>query len=101
MTTKLSNWEEEAKFPLITSCKQAAQLVNVAMERRLTLREFVTMRVHLFMCKTCSFYRRQINALRRIFLCHEEALENIPPSDDEKLSESAKARINCEIGKSR
>ena len=97
--TTLSNWEVEAKFPVVTSCKQAAQLINVSLERRLTLREMLTMWIHLTMCKTCSFYRRQIKALRQIFIRHEEVLEKIPPSEDEKLSPSAKIRISGEIEK--
>ncbi len=99
--TTLSNWEEESKFPLRTSCKQAAQLVNLSIERKLTLREFVTMKIHLWSCKTCTFYMRQINALRKIFCRHEEVLENTPPCDDEKLSDSCKSRMQALIEKNR
>jgi hypothetical protein len=99
--TKPSNWEEESKFPLRTSCKQAAQLVNLSIERRLTARELLTMKLHLWSCKTCTFYKRQISALRKIFIRNEEALENIPPSEDEKLSECSRARMQDLIEKNR
>jgi hypothetical protein len=99
--TTLSNWEEESKLPLRTSCKQAAQLVNLSLERRLTIREFVTMKIHLWTCKTCTFYKRQVNALRKIFTRNEEALENIPPSEDEKLSECSKTKMQELIEKNR
>ena len=79
---------------MVTSCKQAARLVSISFERRLTLREWIAMRVHLAMCKTCTFYGRQIRALRSIFIRHEQVLSNIPPSNDEKLSGQAKERIN-------
>jgi hypothetical protein len=95
--TTLTNLEEETKVPLRTSCKQAALLVNLSLERKLTLSEFVSMKVHLWMCKTCTFYKRQIIALRNIFIRHEEALENIPPSEDEQLSEGCKNKINKAI----
>jgi hypothetical protein len=93
----LSNWEEESKFPLRTSCKEAAQLVNLSLERKLTAREFITMRYHLFWCKTCGYYKKQITALRRIFIRNEELLESTPPSEDEKLSTCCRDRINRSI----
>lgn len=87
------NWEKPTPVPVVTSCKQAARLVSVSFERKLTFREWFSMRLHLMMCKTCTFYGRQIKALRRIFIRHEEVLSNTPASDDEKLSDQAKQRI--------
>ncbi len=89
----LSNWEEETEVPLITSCKQAARLASLSFERKLTLREFLTMRIHLFMCKTCTYYRRQIGALRGIFARHAEVLDNTEPYPDECLTPASKSRI--------
>jgi hypothetical protein len=91
------NWEEPTPVPIVTSCKQAARLVSVSFERRLTLRECFSMRLHLMMCKTCTFYSRQIKALRAIFTRHEEVLSNTPAADDEKLSDQAKQRIKKTI----
>lgn len=91
------NWEEPTPVPLVTSCKQAARLVSVSFERKLTLREWLSMRLHLMMCKTCTFYGRQIKALRAIFIRHEQVLSNTPASDDEKLTDQAKERIKKTI----
>jgi len=87
------NWEDPTPVPIVTSCKQAARLVSMSFERKLSLREWVVMRLHLMTCKTCTFYGRQIKALRTIFNCHEEVLSNTPASDDEKLTDQAKQRI--------
>ncbi len=94
-----ANWEQETKLPLVTSCKQAARLISISVERRLTMREFVSMRVHLWMCKTCTRYRNQIKALRQIFLRHEEVLDNTLPSDHECLDQKTKEKITSEIQK--
>ena len=91
------NWEDPTPVPLVTSCKQAARLVSVSFERRLTLREWLSMRVHLMMCRTCTFYSRQIRALRAIFIRHEENLSRTPPSDEEKLTDQARDRIQKTI----
>ncbi len=93
------NWEKETKLPLVTSCKQAARLVSIAFERKLTLREYLTMLVHLFNCKTCSLYRRQIAALRKAFVRHEEVLDNTPCSSPECLDAAVKARLKAVVAK--
>ena len=91
------NWEDPTPVMIITSCKQAARLVSISFERKLTLREFISMRVHLMMCKTCTFYGRQIKALRAIFIRHEEVLSNTLAADHEKLSDQVKERIKKTI----
>ena len=96
-----SNWEEETKVPLFTSCKQAARLVSLSFERKLTIREFLAMRIHLLMCKTCTYYGREITSLREIFIRHEELLENTPPSADESLDPAVRRRIKEAIGSAR
>ncbi len=88
-----SNWEQETVLPVATSCKQAARLVSLSFERSLSWREWLTMSVHLWSCKTCSIYRRQIKALRSIFIHHHEVLENTPADPTERLGEQAKERI--------
>ena len=88
-----ANWEEGTNAPLLTSCKQAARLISLSCERRLTIREFLSMRLHLCLCKTCAFYRRQITALRAIFICHEKVLENTPATEGECLDQQARQRI--------
>ena len=90
---KNTNWEKETKVGLVTSCKQAARLVSLSFERKLSLREFLAMRFHLWTCQTCSFYRRQITFLRQAFVRHEQLLDNVPPSSCECLDPGAKARI--------
>ncbi|MFH0753477.1 MAG: zf-HC2 domain-containing protein [Candidatus Omnitrophota bacterium] len=75
------------------SCKQAARLVSLSFERKLLWREYALMRWHLLLCKTCTFYGRQIKALRGIFIRHEDLLENTPCSSDEKLTQPTKERL--------
>lgn len=81
----------------MTSCKQAARLVSLSFERRLTPGEYVTMRLHLSMCKTCNYYRKQVRSLRSVFAKHEEVLENTPPSECECLSEETKKRMRQKL----
>jgi hypothetical protein len=91
------NWQEETKLPIMTSCKQAARLVSISVERKLTLREFLSMRIHLLMCKTCTRYNNQIKALRKIFIRHGEVLENTPASPHECLDPRTKECMKKEL----
>lgn len=93
------NWQEETKLPIVTSCKQAARLVSISVERKLAVREFLSMRIHLLMCKTCTRYNNQIKALRKIFLRHEEILENTPAASRERLDPKVKESIKAELVK--
>lgn len=94
---KASNWEKTDHLPIVTSCKQAARLVSLSFERPLKFYELLVMRLHLMNCKTCSFYYRQIKALRSIFIRHHEVLDNTPSGVDERLDEGAKNRIKESI----
>ena len=89
----MANWEEETKLPLVTSCKQAARLVSISCERELTFREGIVMHIHLWMCRTCNLYRKQIQALRKIFIRHQEALNNTASSGCQCLNVGAKQRM--------
>ena len=95
------NWEEPTKVPLVTSCKQAARLASLSFERKLTLRETLAMRLHLMMCKTCTYYSRQIRALRSIFIRHEDVIDNTPCSCEDQLPLEAKKRIQDLIDKNK
>lgn len=99
--TRMSNWEQGTKGPIITSCKQAARLVSIAFERRLTVRENVTMHIHLWMCRTCTLYGRQISLLRRAFIRHEEVLENTPSGECDCLNVLTKQRMKDSLANSK
>lgn len=91
--------EKETRTGWLVSCKQAALLVSLSFERQLSLREFIVMRLHLCLCKTCSFYRAQISVLRKVFTRHEELLANVPPLEQDRLSSQARERIRGALGR--
>lgn len=46
------------------SCKEASYLVSQSQERRLHFRERWLLRLHLWMCISCSRFERQLRLLR-------------------------------------
>ena len=51
-------------MPLKLNCKQTSRLLSEAQDRRLSLLERVTLRVHLCMCDACTHFSRQLQFLR-------------------------------------
>lgn len=46
------------------NCKQTSQLVSQSLDRRLTLQERFAVKVHLWICKYCRRFSRQLMAMR-------------------------------------
>ena len=59
------------------TCEETAQLISEGLDRTLSLRERLTLRLHLFGCDLCTRYARQLKFLQRA--C----------ADDERLTEAA------------
>lgn len=75
------------------TCREAARLISDSMDRKLPLRQRVSLRIHLLMCKLCPRFREQIlflkETLNQFRLEPEE--ERFPFS--ESLSTEARRRI--------
>ncbi len=48
------------------TCKEAARLISEGLDRKLSLRQRMSLRLHLIMCGACSAYRRQVETLNRV-----------------------------------
>lgn len=74
------------------SCEEVTQLVSESLDRELSLRQRVSTKMHLMMCRLCSRYNKQLAGLREAFRLHavrEEDIEIYPAS----LSSEARQRI--------
>jgi hypothetical protein len=76
---------------LSPSCKQAARLQSVALDRTLTPVEKLGLRYHLVLCKWCRAYGKQIRFLHSA--AKESALDDDYPSPMPALSSGARERI--------
>jgi len=57
------------------SCKEASRLISEGMDRRLSVTERITLRLHLGICDACTRFTSQVQFLRR-------ALKVLPGPDD-------------------
>ena len=79
----------------LPTCKQMAPVMSASLERRLTLRERVALKLHLWVCVWCVWYlenlRTMRSALRARAVHDEEAADDVDSAV--KLSEEARERI--------
>ncbi len=75
----------------IYNCKEVTQMVSESLDRKLPLHQRMGIRVHLFMCKFCSRYRKQLLILREAMRLQEKYVEDTKPSPT--LRPEARERI--------
>jgi len=79
----------------LPTCKQMAPVMSESLERPLTPRERVTLKLHLWVCAWCVWYlenlRTMHSALRARAAHEEEAADEVESAV--KLSEEARERI--------
>ena len=78
---------------LTLTCKRAAALVSASLERGLSLRERLLLRLHLRACAACARYKAQLNLLRRTLRRRARSLEEQGDSGLPALAPDARARL--------
>jgi thioredoxin-related protein len=75
------------------SCKKIAKLISDSHDQTLPWQSRLVVRMHLFVCKYCNRFKRQINQLKE--LIQNAHIENLKPQ--QKLPLEAKQRIQSAI----
>jgi predicted anti-sigma-YlaC factor YlaD len=73
------------------TCKEVSELVSQSLDRKLSLRERLGVRVHLLVCNACDRFAAQMRFLRAA----ARRFRELPPEDDTgvRLSDAARGRI--------
>ena len=79
------------------TCDEASKLLSDGMERPLSRPERIGLRLHLWICRACRRFRRQILLLRH--LMHGLSQEDPPEASAPPLSEDGRARLQDAIRK--
>ena len=64
---------------LMYDCKEVTRMVSESLDRKLPFHQRMGIRVHLFMCKFCSRYRKQLLILREVMRLQEKYIEDTKP----------------------
>ncbi len=78
----------------LPTCRQMAPVMSESLERPLTLRERVTLKLHLWVCVWCVWYLEQLRTMREALRAHAAHEGQADEADSAvKLSEEARERI--------
>lgn len=75
----------------LPTCKDVAPLMSESMERRLTVRERVALRLHLWVCVWCEWYLQHLRLMRETLRRKRTAQPDV-----EELTSSAAASLSTE-----
>jgi hypothetical protein len=81
------------------TCREASQLISESLDKPLTLRQRMSLKVHLLMCRYCTRFQRQMLFLRDVLhrTAHEESGDAYPESSDISLTPEARERIKASV----
>lgn len=75
------------------SCKKIAKLISDSQDQTLPWQSRLVMRMHLFVCKYCSRFERQINHIQEML--QQSSIDDL--QSQQELSIEAKQRIQSTI----
>jgi hypothetical protein len=78
------------------TCKDASKLISEAQDRKLGLRERIGLRLHLWMCKSCRLFEKQLCQLRQAL--QKGCIQGELPTEI-TLSTEARERIRQTLNK--
>jgi len=78
-------------MPMI-SCKKASHLISEGMDRRLTLRESISLKMHLIMCGACKQVLKQLKGIRILMRAYRKYILSKAISSS-SLNQKVKNRI--------
>ena len=73
-------------------CQEAARLVSERKDHRLSWRQLLALRLHMFKCRMCVTYQRQLELLTRLSRRAGEMVSSASPFS-KSLSPAARQRI--------
>jgi Putative zinc-finger len=71
-------------------CRQSSQLISQSLDRKLTLRERFSLKLHLMLCKYCLRFSQHLQTLHVALKAMANSVEN---DNTIKMPSSAKNRI--------
>ncbi|HKR58321.1 MAG TPA: hypothetical protein VJS64_01210 [Pyrinomonadaceae bacterium] len=77
-------------------CQQTVKVISQSMERPLSLREQVLLKLHLWVCAWCAWYMEHLQVLRDALRAKAEQDPNLTPALP-SLSNEARERIKLNL----
>jgi hypothetical protein len=81
----------------LPTCKQTVKVISESMERRLSLRERVTVKLHLWICLWCVWYLENLQLMRNTIQTKAAQEPNLDSSALPPLSPEARERMKLRL----
>ena len=81
----------------LPACKQIVKVISESMERKLSLRERITVKLHLWICLWCVWYLEQLNLMRDTIRSKASQESNLDSSSLPPLSAEARERMKLRL----
>ncbi len=81
----------------LPTCKQTVKIISESMERRLSLRERVTVKLHLWICLWCVWYLENLQLMRETIQTKAAQEPNLDSSALPPLSPEARERLKLRL----
>ena len=81
----------------LPACKQIVKVISESMERKLSLRERITVNLHLWICLWCVWYLEQLNLMRDTIRTKASQEPNLESSSLPPLSAEARERMKLRL----
>ena len=81
----------------LPTCKQTVKVISESMERRLSLRERITVKLHLWICLWCVWYLEQLQLMRETIRSKAAQEPNLESSSLPPLSPEARQRMKLSL----
>lgn len=85
------------------SCKKATHLISKSMEEKLSFKEELSLKVHLFICEFCEQFKKQVGLFRNALNQEDRQKDDLDSfgiqESDISISEEAKKRIKDRLNK--
>lgn len=77
----------------LPACKQTVELISQSMERPLTLRERVQLKLHLWVCMWYQWYLEHLQLMRDTLRVQKNENDDAEVSPTTRLSDEARERV--------
>src|SRR5882724_9172789 len=81
----------------LPTCKQTVKVISESMERKLSLRERVTVKLHLWICLWCVWYLEHLQLMRDMIRSKALQEPNLESSSLPPLSPEARQRMKLSL----
>ena len=78
-------------------CQQVVETISQSLERKLTLRESITLKLHLWICAWCQWYLEHLHIIRDAARAKANESPDLTTASGPTLSAEARERIKRKL----